>query len=97
MALGSQMPSSRAAMLTPSPHQVAVALLDDVAQMNAHAKCEAAFWRQASIALDRAVLHLDRTAHRVDRAAKLDEAAVAGSLDDAPMMRGDGGIDRVAA
>ena len=44
-----------------------------------------------------AVLHLDRAAHRVDHAAKLDEAAVAGALDDAPMMHGDGRIDQVAA
>ena len=44
-----------------------------------------------------AVLHLDRAAHRVDHAAKLDQAAVAGALDDAPVMRGDGGIDQIAA
>ena len=44
-----------------------------------------------------AVLHLDRAAHRVDHATKLDEAAVPGSLDDAPVMRVDGGIDEIAA
>ena len=44
-----------------------------------------------------AVLHFDRAAHRVDHAAELDEAAVAGALDDAPVMRGDGGIDQIAA
>src|SRR5208283_5455800 len=66
-------------------HEIAVALLDDVAQMNAHAELDAALRRQAGVALDEAVLHLDRAAHRVDHAAELDEAAVAGALDDAPM------------
>ena len=45
--------------------------------------------RHAGVALDHAVLHFDRASHRVDDAAKLDEAAVAGALDDAPMMHGD--------
>ena len=53
--------------------------------------------RQAGVALDHAVLHLDRAAHRVDDAAKLDENAVAGALDDAAMMRGDRGINQIAA
>ena len=53
--------------------------------------------RQAGVALDHALLHLDRAAHGVDHAAELDEAAVAGSLDDAPVMRVDGGVDEVAA
>jgi hypothetical protein len=35
--------------------------------------------------------------HRVDHAAEFDEAAVAGALDDAPVVRGDGGIDQIAA
>ena len=51
----------------------------------------------AGVALDEAVLHLDGAAHRVDHAAELYEAAVAGSLDDAPVMGGDGGIDQIAA
>ena len=53
-------------------------------------------WRHAGVALDQAVLHFDRATHRVDHAAKLDEAAVAGALDDPPMMGGDGGVDQVA-
>ena len=75
-------------------HQVAVALLDDVAQMNADAELDAPVGRHASIAFDHAVLHLDRAAHGVDHAAELDERAVAGALDDAPVMRGDGGSIR---
>ena len=78
-------------------HQIAVALLDDVAEMNADAELDAALGRHAGVALDHAVLHLDRAAHRVDHAAELDEAAVAGALDDAPVMHGDGGIDQIAA
>ena len=78
-------------------HQIAVALLDDVAQMNADAELDAPLGRHAGIALDHAVLHFDRAAHGVDHAAELDEAAVAGALDDAPVMHGDGGIDQIAA
>ena len=51
----------------------------------------------AGVALDHGVLHFDRAAHRVDDAAELDDAAVAGALDDAAMMHGDGGIDQIAA
>ena len=78
-------------------HQVAVALFDDVAQMNADPEFDAALRRQAGVALDEAVLHLDRAAHGVDHAAEFDEAAVAGALDHATMMHGDGRIDQVAA
>ena len=51
----------------------------------------------AGVALDHAALHLDCASHRVDDAAKLDETAVAGALDDASMMRGDRGINQIAA
>ena len=56
-------------------HQVAVRLLDDVAQMDADAKLDASLRRQARIALDHAVLHFDRAAHGVDHAAELDDRA----------------------
>ncbi len=78
-------------------HQIAVALLDDVAQMNADAKFYALVGRDARIALDHGVLHFERAAHRVDYAAELDDAAVAGALDDAAMMHGDCGINQIAA
>jgi hypothetical protein len=78
-------------------HEVAVGLLDHVAQMNADPEFYAALRRQAGVALDKAVLHFDRAAHRVDPAAELDEAAVAGALDHATTMHGDGRIDEVAA
>ena len=65
--------------------------------MNADAKFDAALRRKAGVALDHAVLHFDGAAHGVDDAAELDEAAVAGALDDAPVMHGDGRIDQIAA
>ena len=78
-------------------HQVAVALFDHVAEMNADAELDPPFGWQAGVALDEAVLHFDRAAHGVDHAAELDQAAVPGSLENAPVMRGDGGIDQIAA
>ena len=54
-------------------HQVAVGLLDDVAEMNADAKLDASLGRQPGIAFDHAVLHFDRAAHGVDHAAELDD------------------------
>ncbi len=78
-------------------HQIAVGLLDDIAKVDADSEFDAALGRHAGVAFDEAVLHLDRAPHRVDDAAELDEAAVPGALDDAPAMRGDGGINQVAA
>ena len=77
-------------------HQIAVGLLDHVAEMNADAKVDAAFGRKTGIAFDEAVLHLDGAAHRVDHAAELDEASIPSSLNDALMMGVDGGIDQIA-
>ena len=78
-------------------HQIAVALLDDIAQMNADAKFDALFERDPRVALDHGVLHFERAAYRVDDAAELDDAAVAGALDDAAMVHGDCGINQIAA
>ena len=78
-------------------HEVAVALLNNVAKMNADAKLDALFRRQAGVALDEARLNFDRAAHRVDDAAELDQDAVAGALDDAAAVQGDRRIDEVAA
>ena len=68
-------------------HQVAVALLDNIAEVDADAELDAALGRKASIALDHAVLHLDGAAHGIDHAAKLYDAAVAGALHYATVMR----------
>ena len=42
-------------------------------------------------------MHLDRAAYGVDHAAEFDDRAVAGALNDAATMGGDGGIDQIAA
>ena len=47
-------------------HQVAVALLDDVAKVNADAEFDLAIARHAGVALDHRVLDLDCAAHGVD-------------------------------
>ncbi len=78
-------------------HQVAVGLLDHVAEMDADAELDAAIFRHAGVALDHAGLHFDRAPHRVDHAAKFGEESVAGALDDPPFVNGDGRIDQVAA
>ena len=65
--------------------------------MNADAKFDAFVECDSRVALDHGVLHFERAAHRVDYAAKLDDAAVAGALDDAAVVHGDGGIDQIAA
>ena len=78
-------------------HQVAVALLDDVAEMNADPKFDAAILRHACVALDHGVLHFDGAAHRIDHAAKLDKRPIAGALEYTPVVYGDGRIDEIAA
>ena len=70
-----------------------VAILDDdVTDIDAHAKFDAALCRCRGVAGDHLPLHLDRTAHRVDDAGELDKQAVAGRFDDATPMLGDFGI-----
>jgi hypothetical protein len=74
-------------------HQIAVGLLDHIAQMNADVKFDALVERDARVALDHGVLHFECAAHRIDYASELDDAAVAGPLDDAAMVHGDCGIN----
>src|SRR5262245_18757253 len=65
--------------------------------MNADAKFDASRLWQADIALQHAVLHLDRTANGVQRTAELDEGAVSSALDDPSSMHRDRRVDQVAA
>ncbi len=75
-----------------------VAILDDdVADIDAHAKFDAALCRCCGVAGDHLPLHLDRTAHRVDDAGELGKEAVAGRFDDATPMLGDFGIAEFTA
>ena len=78
-------------------HQVAVAFLDHVAEMDADPKFDALVRRDLCVALDHRPLDLNGTAHGVDHATKLDDTAVAGPLDDAAVMGGSRGVDQVAA
>ena len=78
-------------------HQVAVALLNDVADMNPDAKFDSPALRHTRVALEDAVLDLDRAADRVHDAAKLDDASVAGAFHDTAAMSGDSRVDEVAA
>ena len=78
-------------------HEVAVALLDDVADVNADAKLDALVGRDLGVALHHRPLDFNGAVHCVDHAAELDDAAVAGALDDAAVMHGDGRVNQVAA
>ena len=78
-------------------HEVAVALLDYVAQMDADAKLDAAVFRNARIAFNHGVLHLDRAAHRVDHAAEFDQRPIASALDGPATMHGDRRVNEIAA
>ena len=78
-------------------HQVAVALLDHVAEMDADPKFDALVGRDLSVALDHRPLDFNGAVHCVDDTAELDDAAVAGALDDAAVVHGDGRVDQVAA
>jgi len=83
--------------IDPVAHEIPVALLDDVADMDADAEFDGSFRRDAGVALDEAGLHFDRAVHCVDHAAELDNAAVASSLNDATMVDGYGWINQIAA
>ena len=90
------MPSRRAAILTPSPIRSPSLSSTTSPEMDADPKLDAALRRKASIALDHAVLHLNGAANGIYHATKFDDAPVAGALHDAPVMRGDGGIEQIA-
>ena len=78
-------------------HQVAVALLDDVAQMNADPEHDALIGRHSDVALDHRVLNCDRAPHRFDDAAEFDQSPVAGALEHAAVLARDRGVDEVGA
>ncbi len=69
-----------------------VAVDDDVAEIDPEAELDAGLG-----ALGHRRLPLGRATHRIDDAGELDEQSVAGGLDDAAVMRGDGRVDQFAA
>ena len=57
---------------------------------------QASIGRNAGVAFAGAVLHFDRAAYSLDHAAKLDQDAVAGALEHAAIVQGDGRINQIA-
>ena len=78
-------------------HEIAITLLDDIAEMNADPELDATLRRQPGIALGHAALHLDCAAHGVDDAAEFNNRAVASPLNGAAVVSGDGRINEIAA
>jgi len=67
-----------------------VAILDDnVAHIDADAQLDAAVGRNTGVVFGHFVLHLDRTAQRIDHAPKLNQQPVAGGFYEAPAVLGD--------
>ena len=64
--------------------------------MDADPELDAAVLWQAGIALDHAVLDLDRAANSVHDAAEFDDRSIACALDDTTVMYGNCGIDQIA-
>ena len=65
--------------------------------MDADAKLDAPIVRQAGVALDETVLHLDPATHGVDDASELDQHAVAGAFHHPAIVNGNGGVDQITA
>src|SRR6202011_4016766 len=63
-------------------HEIAVALLDHVAEMDADPKFDALVRRDLSVALDHRPLDFNGAIHRVYDTPELDNCAIAGALDD---------------
>src|SRR5262249_50204956 len=68
----------------------------DVAEIDADAKFDPLPLGDVGVARGHAVLHVDCAAHRFDRACELGEHAVAGGLDQPPLMLGDFRLDQLA-
>src|SRR5712671_73268 len=75
---------------------IRAALDDHIAEVDADAQFDAAVRRDTGVPLGHRLLHFDRAAHRIDDAGKFHQQAVAGGLDDAPVVLGDLRIDKFA-
>jgi hypothetical protein len=71
-------------------------ILDHIAEMDADPKFNALVGRDPDVALDHRPLDFNGAVHCVDDTPELDDAAVAGALDDPTVVHGDGRIDQVA-
>ena len=81
----------------PVAHEVAVALLDNVSEMDADSKLDALVGPDLGVALDHRPLDFNGAVHCVDDAAEFNDASVARALDDAAVMHRDGRVNQVAA
>ena len=81
----------------PVAHQVAVGLLDDVAQMNADPEDDALIGRSSDVVLDHRVLNCDGAPHRFDDAAEFDQSPITGALEHVAVLPRDRGVDGVGA
>jgi hypothetical protein len=61
----------------------------------ANAKLNAAIGRKAGVSLNHAILYFNGTTNGVNNAPKLNDTSVAGALNYAPMMNGDGWINQI--
>ena len=77
-------------------HEIAVAFLDHVAEMDADPKFDALVRRDLGVALDHCPLDFNGAIHCVDNTPELDNCAIAGALDDPAVVHGDGRIEQVA-
>src|SRR5262249_49092200 len=73
------------------------AIDDDVAEVDANAKADAALLWCVPIAVEHAALDFGGTAHRIHDVAEFDQHAVAGGLDDTAAIFGDLRVDEVTA
>ena len=89
--------SSRAAILTPSPMRSPSASSTTSPRWMPRRNSMRFSGGRPALRSSIAGLHFDRAAHGVDDAAKLDDPTVAGALDDAAVIHGDGRIDQIAA
>jgi hypothetical protein len=81
-------------------HAVAVDILlfeDNVAEIDADAELNPLVLRGSRVALGHTLLHFDGATHCLDDARELDEDAVTGGLDDAPVVLLDLRVDQLAA
>ena len=78
-------------------HQVAVALLDHVAEMNADPEDDALIGGHADVALDHRILNGNGATHRFDDAAKFDQSPVTSALEYVAVLAGYRGVDEVGA
>ena len=74
-----------------------VALDDDIADIDADAEFDAAAFRDIGVALAHLALDLSGAGDRIHHARKLDQHAVAGQLDDATLVLGDLGVEKLLA